>query len=338
MIKPVILLGNGARRNPALIEYLCNLGVPVLTTWSGIDLVPEDCPTFCGRPGKLGQRAANIIQQKADILVCVGARLDMEQVCYNYDTFAPRACKIVYDVDPGELSKLPATWVKKQLDLTTNSITLDFEAAPEWLAWCKALYAKYRPELDGDGTPGDPFTFIHKLNVYRTTGDDIIALGSSGTIVNVALQAWRVKRGQRIFNFGNIGAMGLEASAIGAAYAYPNKRVICITGDGSFQMSFGMLNSLPPNVRIFVANNNGYASIRNMQDARFQGRRFGCDDESGLNLQLLEHGAGVHYFSINENFHQTPIVGTTGFTTDNPEDMTPKLTPRGLKEFMDYGN
>jgi acetolactate synthase-1/2/3 large subunit len=157
----------------------------------------------------------------------------------------------------------------------------------------------------------------------------------------VALQAWRVKKGQRIFNFGNIGAMGLEASAIGAAYAAPDKRVICITGDGSFQMSLGMLDSLPKNVVFWVANNNGYASIRNMQDARFEGRRVGCDAESGLDLSLVtlwEWCYSAKPFDMNPAFKQTPIVGTTGFITDNPEDMTPKLTPRGLKELMDYGN
>ena len=61
MYKPVILLGNGARNNPALLEYLGEINVPILTTWMAADLIAEDNPAFCGRPGIYGQRAANIV-------------------------------------------------------------------------------------------------------------------------------------------------------------------------------------------------------------------------------------------------------------------------------------
>ena len=97
MLRPVMLLGNGLRCNPGLVEALCQLKVPVLTTWQGADLVPEDSPVFCGRPGVIGQRAANIIQQKADVLMCIGARLDMEQLAHSLPDFAPRALKIMID-------------------------------------------------------------------------------------------------------------------------------------------------------------------------------------------------------------------------------------------------
>src|SRR5512139_3724357 len=118
MNKPVILLGNGARQHPGLVERLCAIGAPVITTWMAADLVPEDSPVFCGRPGIYGQRAANIIQQKADSLYCFGARLDEGQVAYRYDNFAPRAEKHVYDADPAELAKLPKSWEKGEIKLT----------------------------------------------------------------------------------------------------------------------------------------------------------------------------------------------------------------------------
>src|SRR3990172_6171723 len=98
MNKPVILLGNGCRNSPDLVAHLCNLNIPILTTWMAADLIPEDHPAFCGRPGIYGQRAANIIQQKATHLYAFGARLDEQQVAYRYDRFAPWAWKYIYDI------------------------------------------------------------------------------------------------------------------------------------------------------------------------------------------------------------------------------------------------
>src|SRR3990172_6274993 len=107
MNKPVILLGNGCRNSPDLVAHLCNLNIPVLTTWMAADLIPEDHPAFCGRPGIFGQRAANIILQKADEIRCFGARLDGEQVAYDYERFAPNAKRKYFaDTDIAECARM----------------------------------------------------------------------------------------------------------------------------------------------------------------------------------------------------------------------------------------
>src|SRR5688572_33297000 len=97
--RPVLFIGNGIRGNPELVKHLQSLGIPCIYTWMAADLGVEDDPTYCGRPGIFGQRAANIIQQKATHLFCYGARLDGEQVAYDYDRFAPNAQLYVYDID-----------------------------------------------------------------------------------------------------------------------------------------------------------------------------------------------------------------------------------------------
>src|SRR5688572_17044322 len=150
-MKPVILIGAGCP--PKLADELCTLGIPVLTTWQGIDRVPEDSPAFCGRPGVIGQRAANVIQQKADQFVVIGARMDGEQVGHRMDNFAPNAKKTVIDIDRAELDKLPEDWRKARIDLNTAKAEkvgeLNFTANPRWMQWCKDLYNHYRYELDG---------------------------------------------------------------------------------------------------------------------------------------------------------------------------------------------
>jgi acetolactate synthase-1/2/3 large subunit len=90
---------------PAEFETLIRrLGIPVTTAWTH-DLIASDDPLFCGRPGTIGTRAGNFTVQNADLLLILGSRLNIRQVSYNWQAFAPRAFKIQVDIDPAELAK-----------------------------------------------------------------------------------------------------------------------------------------------------------------------------------------------------------------------------------------
>ena len=313
ILKPVLLLGNGLRYAPRIVDSLCRLQVPVLTTWQGCDLVPEDSPVFCGRPGAIGQRAANIIIQKSNFLMVAGARLDMETIGHNLEGFAPCAEKVVVDCDPAELAKFPEEWGRFQIDfndpkLGYGSSGLPFVSGdPEWLAWCRALYNRFRPELDGTdgGDYVDPYAFINALS-DACNENDIIVPGSSGQQSCAFFQSFKVKRGQRILCCNTIGAMGFEPMAIGAAIA-SGKRVIVVTGDGGFAQNMQELEvvkrlNLP--VHYFVFSNGGYGSIASMQDGRF-GQRVGSTPESGLtvpDLAGLANVWGMSYHNLNQVF------------------------------------
>jgi len=312
-LRPVALLGNGLRCNPELVDNICQLEIPVLTTWQGADLVPEDSPVFCGRPGVLGQRAANIIQQKSDVLMCIGARLDMEQLGHNPEGFAPRAIKIVIDIDESELNKFPLNWHRFKMDLRkpfddrygTRLMPL-VSGNPEWLAWCKNLYDQFRVELDGspDCQKVDPYYFVCQLS--RACPEDVVIVpGSSGLQSCAMMQAFKVKRGQKVLLCNTIGAMGMEPMAIGAAIA-SGKPVVMVTGDGGFAQNIQELEvvrreQLP--IKYFVFSNGGYGSIANMQDLRF-GLRVSSECSSGLTLPDLEKLAnafGMRYFCMANN-------------------------------------
>lgn len=368
MNKPVILIGAGCPQ--PLADKLCKLGIPVLTTWQGIDRVPEDSPVFCGRPGVIGQRAANIIQQKATALYVFGARLDMEQVGQRMDNFAPNAHKVIYDIDRAELDKLPETWERYAMDLS-EGLKLGMgekQGDPAWLRWCRDLYAHFRPELDGENKVEDfvdPYYFTRILSDACAEGE-IIVPGSSGMQSCALMQAFKVKCGQKILLCNTVGAMGLEPMAIGAALA-TNKRVVCVTGDGGFYQNFQELEvvkrlDLP--IKYFVFCNGGYGSITTMQDARFN-QRVGGDPSSGLTFPDLERAAAVWDFPFHEMrdnsqggtintvlqapgpaivrvntslaFRYACKVNSTlkdgVFVTDAMEDMTPKID--NLKELME---
>ncbi len=354
MYKPVILLGNGVRNNPELIEHLCSLNIPVLATWMAADLLPEGSPVYCGRPGIFGQRAANIIQQKATHLYCYGARLDGESVAYDYDRFAPNAVKVIYDIDVSEFQKYPKDWLCFA-DIVPRVGSL---AHPSWLVWCRALYARFRPELDGSHSGSanyvDPFYFTKLLHEYSAP-DDVFAIGSSGNAPTVFFQAYKVKAGQRISNVCTIGAMGADIPmAMGAALA-TGRRTICVTGDGGFAMNAQELETirrlrLP--IIFFVMNNNGYNSIRVGQQMRF-GRVTGANPASGLTLPSIEAIAQAYRFCymplrgkdlpnfsrcfevapmivevfVDPDWQQLPRVmaGGTPIRTDDMECMTPEI-------------
>jgi acetolactate synthase-1/2/3 large subunit len=357
--KPVILLGNGMRGNPELIENICMLDIPILTTWMAADLIPEDHTAFCGRPGIFGQRAANIIQQKATHLFCLGTRLDGEQVAYDYDRFAPNAKKFVYDIDDAEFQKYPKDWMRYDINSAIECGDVD------WLSWCRALYDRFRPELDGasGGKYVDPFTFTRLLGEYSQP-NDVFAIGSSGNAPTVFYQAYKVKAGQRISNVCTIGAMGADIPmALGAALS-TGRRTICVTGDGGFAMNAQELETirrlrLP--IIFFVMNNNGYNSIRVAQKARF-GRVVGCDPASGLTLPSAEDIAHAYRFMymplsgkdlpnfkrcldaapmvvevfVDPEWQQLPRVMASGtpIRTDDMQDQTPKISD--LEELMSW--
>jgi acetolactate synthase-1/2/3 large subunit len=342
-----------------------------MTTWMACDILPEESSVFVGRPGLLGQRAANIIQQKATHLYCFGARLDGEQVAYDYDRFAPNAIKYIYEIDRGEWQKFPDDWRMSNVIHPDNTPAIDpYPSGDDWLVWCRALYRRFRPELDGcEDNPKyvNPFRLMSLLHDYSTP-DDVFALGSSGNAPTVFFQSYKVKAGQRVSNVCTIGSMGADIPmALGAALA-TGRRTICVTGDGGFQMNAQELETirrlrLP--VIFFVLNNNGYNSIRVAQKARF-GRVTGADPSSGLTLPSIEaiaeayrwaymplRGSDLPNFGralgfapmivevfVDPEWQQLPRVMASTVNgqlrTDDMQDMTPKLTADELKEIMEW--
>lgn len=140
------------------------------------------------------------------------------------------------------------------------------------------------------------------------TETDIYQFTSSGTAVDIAMQVFRIKWGQRAFLTKGLAAMGFDLPAcIGTAVAAGGKRkVVCTTGDGSILMNIQELEvlkrmNLP--VKIFVVDNRGYSMIYGSQNGNFKGRLTGCTEESGLSLPDLNNvaeGFGLKTFRIED--------------------------------------
>lgn len=99
--RPVVIVGNGVRSAGAVKDFrafLEALKIPVLLAWKAIDMIPEDNTLYRGRPGGIGQRAANFTQQTSDCVIIIGARLDMPSLAFDHRNFAPASRKVMVDV------------------------------------------------------------------------------------------------------------------------------------------------------------------------------------------------------------------------------------------------
>ena len=317
--RPVILAGTGINVAGAKSEFLKavkKLQIPVVTAWNAHDLMADDNPYYCGRPGTVGTRGGNFVVQNADVLFVIGCRMNIRMISYNYKEWAKEAYKIVVDIDEPELNK-PTVKVdmKVHADLTDviKSINASsYEANPvheAWVKWGRDIDAKYPaclPSYDDIKSPVNPYVFIDRFS--NVLSDDEKVICGNGSACVVTFQGFHIRNNQRLFTNSGCAAMGYGfPAALGACVAEEGKRVICIDGDGSFQMNIQELQTVvynKLNLKIFIMNNNGYHSIRQTQTNLFTPPLVGVCDGNGLSFPDLEKIAaayGIRFVRISDS-------------------------------------
>lgn len=300
--RPVIFAGTGIRLSNGyslFLELIEKMRIPVVTAWNAHDVLTNDNPYYCGRPGTVGTRGGNFVVQNADLLLVLGCRLNIRQISYNYHAFAPNAYKIIVDIDKNELYKptikadMPINADLK--DVVKDLCQHDYNPCPcheNWLRWCKAVDAKYQvtlPEYYQSGVL-NPYVFITEFFKGLKESDAVVC--GNGSACVVTFQSAIMKAHQRLFTNSGCAAMGYGfPAAIGACVARKSERVICIDGDGSFQMNIQELQTVVYNhlnLKIIYLNNNGYHSIRQTQTNLFQPPMVGVCDDNGLSFPDAE--------------------------------------------------
>lgn len=301
--RPVIWAGNGVRLAGAQEEFVQlaeALGSPILLTWLGLDMLPDNHPLFIGRPGSVAPRGANFALQNSDFLLTIGARLDMGSTGYSHQNLARAARKVMVDIDPFEIQKIQA-----HLDVPVCANARDFiqeflhqidkvdtNRLSPWLLRCQEWKVKYPVVLPEYYQQGKVNTYIFTETLSDLLEEnELIVSGSSGAGIEIFLLTYKVKTGQRVLHTASLGAMGFGLPAsIGACLAMGRKRTILVDGDGGFQLNSQELETisrLQLPIKMFILNNNGYASIRSSQ-IRYFGHSTGADPKSGLTLPCLE--------------------------------------------------
>ncbi|MGH7655302.1 MAG: thiamine pyrophosphate-binding protein [Gemmatimonadaceae bacterium] len=308
--RPLLLAGHGVRIGGAagLLRAVAErTGIPVVTTWNALDLLPWDHELLVGRPGVVALRAPNFAVQSCDLLIAIGSRLDNVVTGYDNRGFAPRAQRVVVDVDASELARqegnIALTVAADARSFLQAWSLADVPAHADWSPW-RARCADWKARYGiGDGQPMGTageishFRFIDALS-DALAPDTLCVTGSSGLAVEVFYTVFRNKPGQRVFLTSGLGSMGYAlAASIGACLGAGRRPTVCVEGDGSLMLNIQelwTLKALRLPIVLIVMNNGGYASIRNTQRNYFESRFIGTGPESGLDMpDIVRLCAGI---------------------------------------------
>ncbi len=324
--RPVIYAGAGVSIANAREDFrylIEKIGAPVLLHWNGIDLLEFNHPLYAGRPGAVGQRAANFTLQNADLLITIGTRLALLQTGYNFEAYARNAKHIMVDIDQAELDKKTLhPYIKVCADagdfirllgshpnLKKNDYTTWVCKSKEWIIKYPSLKEVWKENKEYVNS----FYLIDCISKHMSS-NDIYVGGRAGTCVDAVIQAFNVKKGQGVYVTKGLSSMGNGLpAAIGGAYA-TGKKVVCVNGDGGFVMNIQELevvrrDNLP--IKFFILDNQGYSAIRATQKNVFQGHYVGCSPESGLtigNIKAIAEAYGLKTYSINHFDEMDGIV------------------------------
>ncbi|MBS3903029.1 MAG: thiamine pyrophosphate-binding protein [Anaplasmataceae bacterium] len=302
--RPLLVVGQGVRQAGAKEEVkqlIEKLGIPVIFSRLGLDLLPYTHPQNMGQGGIKGSKFCARLMKDADLIISLGCRMNVNFVGHKFDAFASDATIIMVDLDEAELKKpgikinLPIQAEVKEFisPLLQKISTTKLSDWSDWLKGCQDIKTKnpmVTPDLKRN--PIDLYYFMSRLDALST--DKHIFTTDAGSNYYVGGQVYQYNHGQREVTSGAFAAMGLSIPlAIGASVAAPEKQILAVTGDGSLELNIQELKTMSANnfnIKLFVINNGGYASMRKWQDTFFEGRRLDSDEETGsgvLNLQKV---------------------------------------------------
>ena len=308
--KPVLYVGGGTINGDACDELRVLAeagGLPVITTLMGKGAFPENHPLFFGWPGMHGTKWANLAMNTCDVLVAIGARFD-DRVTGKLSAFAPGATVIHLDIDPAEISKLRDADIpvvgplKKALPELANEVSKHREAGaatPDaWIHKIEEWRDEFPLRYAKDGVFLKPQKLMEVLQAV-TEGDDVIFTTGVGQHQMWAMQYLLTERPRNFITSGGLGTMGYGIpAAIGAKAARPEATVVCVDGDGCFQMTAqelttAVLDDLP--IVVVLVNNGALGMVTQWQDMFFDGRRshVGLGDTIPDYVKLAEAYGGV---------------------------------------------
>jgi acetolactate synthase I/II/III large subunit len=321
--KPVVYAGGGiisSNASKELTLFAEKLGIPVTMTLMGLGGFPGNHPLSLGMLGMHGTYRANMAVMESDLLIAIGARFD-DRVTGKIEAFAPHAKIIHIDIDPTSISKnvrvdLPIVGdckrvLSKILSLLEEKDIGSFKAGlDKWHHQIEKFRAFHSMSYEQQEII-KPQYVIEKINEL-TKGDTIIATEVGQNQMWTA-QYYQFLKPRTILTSGGLGTMGYGfPAAMGAQVAFPNKLVIDIAGDGSFQMNSQELATvvqyhLPIKVAIL---NNGYLGMVRQWQEFFYGKRYASSSLEGINPDFVK---------------LAEAYGAVGLRVTKPEEVVPAL-------------
>lgn len=288
--RPVLLLGGGVIASNAsekVAELAHKFNLPVTMTLMGLGAFPASDKQCLGMLGMHGTYAANTTMHNSDLIVALGARFD-DRVTNNVAKFCPEAKIIHIDIDPSSISKCVSADIPIVGNIDTvleqmNDVIKELDIKPaegalnSWWDQINGFRAAHPLSYEGDGTPGmlHPAKIVSEL--YKHTNGNANVVTDVGQHQMFAALYYPLEKPRHFMSSGGLGTMGYGfPAAIGVKIAKPDEEVICITGDGSFQMNLQELAcclqyKIP--VKVFIINNRSLGMVKQWQMMFYNGRQ-----------------------------------------------------------------
>jgi len=296
--RPVLMIGGGVWIADA-VDEVHELGmkmkIPFFPTWNALDVITSDYRYYGGRIGTYGGAGRNFGIQNSDLLLAIGSRISGRITGGNVSSFARAAKKYVVDVDEALLQR---RWQQVPFDenvlcdakifvrllLQKLQTTAAKKLLPDFSAWTdkvmewKEKYDPVKKEYFKEQPYVHPYAFIRLLS-EKMNANDVLVADCGGNIV-ITNHAFETKYGQRYMTNNGNSPMGFSfAGAMGAWFANPSRSVVCIIGDGGFNMNIQELQTFinyGVKVKTFILNNHIYGITKAYQETNFQGRAEAC--------------------------------------------------------------
>jgi len=283
--RPVILAGGGIITAGAEAELMAlaeTAGIPVTTSLMGLGAFPAGHELFLGMPGMHGTGYANLALNRADVILCVGSRMD-DRITGKLDEFAPQAAFIHVDVDASEIGKnlpclVPIVGDAKPVLKDLAQGAAEWQTKPDYSAWHQQIASwkeRYPMCYQAKGEGLAPQAAVDALG--KMLPEDAIVVTGVGQHQMYAAQFYPFKRPRTLITSGGLGTMGFGLpAAVGAKVGQPKREVVLIDGDGSFLMT---IQELATAVRyrvgivVLILNNNYLGMVRQWQEMFLDDRR-----------------------------------------------------------------
>jgi acetolactate synthase-1/2/3 large subunit len=275
--KPVALVGAGAKLSGAvedLQQTLDLLNIPAFATVHGLGAVRQDSPYYLGMVGMHGTRAANMALDETDLLLVFGARLD-DRVTGEPTRFAPHAKIVHFEIDPMQLDRVRACELPVIGNLA-ETIPAFFQEAqrahlPDFSAWRAVASGAERAEPRKAGLAHPTKSFLERL--FARMPENGTVLADVGQHQMWAAQCFRASSPRGFITSGGLGAMGFALpAAVGVQLGRPNTTVLCVSGDGGFQMNIQELatvHRLELPIKMVIIDNKFLGMVRQWQELFF---------------------------------------------------------------------
>jgi acetolactate synthase I/II/III large subunit len=319
--KPVALIGAGAKISGAVSDLrrlLDHLNIPTIATVHGLGAVPPDAPYYLGMVGMHGTRASNTALHETDLLLIFGARLD-DRVTGDPTRFAPDAKIVHFEIDPAQLDRVRVCELPIIGDLadTVPAFHREVKAAslPDWSSWLGIAAGPERAELDPRGLSQSTVRFLDEL--FSRLPENSFVVTDVGQHQMWAAQRYRSSFPRGFITSGGLGSMGFALpAAIGVQMAKPDALVVCVSGDGGFQMNIQELATvrrlnLP--IKNVIIDNKYLGMVRQWQQLFYARNYAETDLSDNPDFVAIAEAYKIHSFRLGEEaMREFPVTQQTG--------------------------